>query len=240
ESECRDQCDRFLAWAKQQRLRTSRLNDLEVTLVEMLNQMFYDGWRSNTASKMAAAVAYFRPEAGLPLPWAAACLVARRLAQGGSWHMAAAVIFAFIHYLRPGELLRLRECDLTGARDETVLVDDVEEFAFLERLLARLRSSGGVQLVFPFSYREWAKGFEAAATAVGLVGDSLPVLYMLRHGGASHDAMTGARGLRDIQGRGRWMTERSVFRYKKGGRANQPLHGLPEAVRRAADSAVQN
>ncbi|CAK0821614.1 unnamed protein product [Prorocentrum cordatum] len=283
ESEDRDQCDRFLTWAKQQRLRTSRLKDLEATLVEMLNQMFYDGWRSNTASKMVAAAAYFRPEAGpgcsslsrvqlarrgfsrldppqarLPLPWAAACLVARRLAKGGSWHMAAAVLFAFIHYLRPCELLRLRECDLappprqsrqrgrrwsvilhpqelaitskTGARDETVLVDNVEEFAFLERLLARLRGSGGEQLVFPFSYREWAKGFEAASTAVGLVGDSLPVLYMLRHGGASHDAMTGARGLRDIQGRCRWMTERSVVRHKKGGRA----------VRRAADSAVQN
>ncbi|CAK0904200.1 unnamed protein product, partial [Prorocentrum cordatum] len=134
ESEHRGQCDRILIWAKQQRLRTSRLEDLEATLVEMLNQMFYDGWRSNTASKMAAAVAYFRPEAGpgcsslarvqlarwrldppparLPLPWAAACLVARRLAQGGSWHMAAAVLFAFIHCLRPCELLRLRECDL--------------------------------------------------------------------------------------------------------------------------------
>jgi len=36
------------------------------------------------------------------------------------------------------------------------------------------------------------------------------------------------------------MTERSVVRYKKGGRVNQLLQGLPEAVRRAADSAVQN
>ena len=80
----------------------------------------------------------------------------------------------------------------------------------------------------------------AAATAVGLGGDSLPVLYMLRHGGASHDAMTGARGLRDIQDRGRWLTERSVVRYKKGGRVNQLLQGLPVGVQRAADAASQN
>ena len=64
ESEYRDQHARFVQWARQQRLKTGRIKDLEYALVEMLNQMFYDGWRSNTASKMVAAVAYFRADAG--------------------------------------------------------------------------------------------------------------------------------------------------------------------------------
>eukprot|EP00959_Pyramimonas_sp_CCMP1952_P175322 3664071-Pyramimonas_sp.AAC.1 len=89
--------------------------------------MYNDGWRSNTAWKMAGAIGvrpvawpWARqpgagpggppglpklepPRARLPLPWAAARLVAQRLVDVGSWLWGAAVVFACIHYLRPRE-----------------------------------------------------------------------------------------------------------------------------------------
>ncbi|CAK0861864.1 unnamed protein product [Prorocentrum cordatum] len=173
----------------------------------MLNQMYYDGWRSNTASKMVVAIAYRRlvagpgcvnlaraqvarrgfaklgsPWARLPLPWAAACLVAERLVEVGSWRVGAAVVFAFIHYMRSREAPRIRGCDLappadgcrrsalrwslvlrpqrlmitskTGAGGESIVVDNAQVFPFVESLVRRLRGSGGKALVFPFSYRE--------------------------------------------------------------------------------------
>ncbi|CAK0855471.1 unnamed protein product, partial [Prorocentrum cordatum] len=128
----------------------------------VLDQMIYGGWRSHAASVPAR----------LPLPWAAACLVARPAAVG-IWRMCAAV--------------------------PTVLVDNVDQFP----------SSTGAEesLVFPFSYREWAVAIEAACQAVGLTCEMTPVLYMLRQGVAPHDAATRARGFRDIQDRGKWMTD---------------------------------
>eukprot|EP00974_Lingulodinium_polyedra_P037643 3610712-Lingulodinium_polyedra.AAC.1 len=62
---------------------------------------------------------------------------------------------------------------------------------------------------------------------------------MLRHGGASHDALLGTRSAREIQERGRWASERTVRRYRKGGRVNQLLAGLPQAIRGEIDGAEE-
>eukprot|EP00974_Lingulodinium_polyedra_P011473 1107894-Lingulodinium_polyedra.AAC.1 len=60
---------------------------------------------------------------------------------------------------------------------------------------------------------------------------------MLRHGGASHDALLGTRSEREIQERGRWASERNVRRYRKGGRVNQLLAGLAPAIRAEVEAA---
>ncbi|CAK0812663.1 unnamed protein product, partial [Prorocentrum cordatum] len=232
ESQYCDQNQRFLAWTREQGLRHQRIADLEVVVVEMFNQMYYGGWRPNAASKMVVAIADHRPVAGpgcvnlarvlvarwgfaklrpprarLPPPWAAACLVAKRLVDVESWRKGAAVVFTITHYWRPREVLRIRERDLvppaggrrrsalkwsvtlrpqelaisskTGARDESIVVDNAEAFPLIEALMRRLCGSGGKALAFPFRHREWAANFESAAKAVGLQGEATPVLYML-------------------------------------------------------------
>ena len=58
------------------------------------------------------------------------------------------------------------------------------------------------------------------AAIVGLGLEHLEISrYSLRHGGASHDLLSGARSRAEVQARGGWMTEASVRRYGKAGRA---------------------
>ena len=56
-------------------------------------------------------------------------------------------------------------------------------------------------------------------------------LYKLRHGGASHDALTSFRPLMAIKKRGGWTTDASVRRYERSGRLQQELMKLPSATR---------
>ena len=51
-------------------------------------------------------------------------------------------------------------------------------------------------------------------------------MYMLRHGGASHDYASGCRRLEDVRRRGRWRSWSSVRRYEKGSRLGQVIHKL--------------
>ena len=46
-----------------------------------------------------------------------------------------------------------------------------------------------------------------------------PSLYALHHGGASHDAASGARSIQEIKDRGRWSSDASLRRYRKTSRA---------------------
>ena len=55
--------------------------------------------------------------------------------------------------------------------------------------------------------------------------------YCLRHGGASHDALTGRRTLSEIKDRGRWLSDKSLQRYKKAAAAQKQLQLMgPAAV----------
>ncbi|CAK0791574.1 unnamed protein product [Prorocentrum cordatum] len=218
----------FGAVGVRQWLRAARLRDLAAAVVKMFDLMFGGGWRTNAASKVVAAIACFRPaagpglsqlpraqparrgfarpgppQAGLPSPWAVKCQGARMPSAVGSWRTGAAVLFAFVRYFGPCELLGIRACDLVppsrrgrcaglkwavmlgsqqmqitfnmGARDETALVDNVDQLPFIDALLAQLRANGGQSLEFPFSYREWAVSFEAVSKSVGLAGEMTPL-----------------------------------------------------------------
>ncbi len=50
-----------------------------------------------------------------------------------------------------------------------------------------------------------------------------PVLYSLRHGGASHDMLNRIRPLEEIKKRGRWRSDASLRRYTKGTRVLSEL-----------------
>ena len=192
----------------------------------------------------------------MPTPWLVAGLIADYLAAKGLWWHAPLVIVSFVFYLRPSKALGLRSHQViapvarggrayqhwsivlypneletrskTGASDESML-NDVEEFKFLDKLLEiAKRERKADDLMFPCSYREMAAEFKNAGTVFNLNEAGVVHLYQLRHGGASHDALSHHRDLLSIEKRGRWrMCDASVRRYEKGGRSAQILHRLP-------------
>ena len=222
--------------------------------------------RSRRASKGWLKLA--PPRARLPTPWPVAGLIADYLAAKGLWWHALYVVVSFVFYLRPSEALGLRchqviapvarggrayrhwslvlfpgELETrskTGASDESML-NDVEEFKFLDKLLEiAKRVRGPEELLFPFTYGEMAAEFKDAGTVFNLNEAGVMHLYQLRHGGASHDALCHHRDLLSIKKRGRWMCDASVRRYEKGGRSAQILHRLPAPLlQRAVERTKQ-
>lgn len=62
-------------------------------------------------------------------------------------------------------------------------------------------------------------------------------LYMLRHGGASNDALMKTRTIEHIKQRGRWLSDRSVKRYQKSTRAQQLAAAMHPETLQYADLA---
>ena len=84
-------------------------------------------------------------------------------------------------------------CSKTGEFDESLALNNLE-FKWLETYFRqRRRDLDGTQALFDLSYAQWAPDFRDAGDALGLAALGLPTLYQLRHGGASHELLTGAR-----------------------------------------------
>ena len=85
--------------------------------------------------------------------------------------------------------------------------------------------------LFTISSDQATQAFDRAVQALGLRRVGVVCRYQLRHGGASHDAATGARTLDQIRHRGRWRAHSSLRRYEKGARLGEVLERLPAALR---------
>ena len=83
--------------------------------------------------------------------------------------------------------------------------------------------------MFPFEYAEMALWASHASTAVGLEVLQ-PVLYQVRHAGASIDAASRLRSLEEIRARGRWAAATSMMRYEKHAQIGKTWHALPPSV----------
>ncbi|CAK0871903.1 unnamed protein product [Prorocentrum cordatum] len=81
--------------------------------------------------------------------------------------------------------------------------------------------------LFTVTLDEVTRDFKGAVETLG-VDTALGAahMYMLRHGGASHDYASGCRRLEDARRRGRWRSWSSVRRYEKGSRLGQVVHKL--------------
>ncbi|CAK0860664.1 unnamed protein product, partial [Prorocentrum cordatum] len=91
-------------------------------------------------------------------------------------------------------------------------------------------------LFLGLGYNQLAEDFQSATSALG-VSLLKATLYSLRHGGASHDRSTGARGLGGVQQRGGWKAFKSVLRYEKHGRLSLELRKLSDQQREALRAA---
>ena len=181
------------------------------------------------------------------------------LVQVGLREEARYVVLTTASYLRPGEALRLRAgavippqlgvaalhshwsvvlhpSDGEEARpsktlefDETVILDQ-ELHSFIGPALGRLaQSRHPLSPLFSFEAPRLARAFRKAGEALRL--DPLPMLYQLRHSGASHDAATKSRSMLETKLRGRWRSDSSPRRYEKGGRLGEQLQRLEPRVR---------
>ena len=172
---------------------------------------------------------------------------------------ARAVLMCVAFYFRPGEVMRLRGCDLveplpsagpaharwsitmhvyedeqslpskTNEYDESLQLD-LPKYQFLAPVLMQLkRTTAPRGSLWKFDQREFASLFREAGLKLGL--SPPPMLYQLRHSGASLDFAAGDRDLLGIKRRGRWRSDTSLRRYEKGGRVTSQLQSLPHAVR---------
>ena len=194
------------------------------------------------ASRAAKGWKLLRPSRSRPpLPWIGLLAIIGAAAWRGRRDIALALLLMFQGYLRPTELTSLRRRQLvspvphlgtigkcwglvlgdfelgrrnkTGEFDESVRFD-WEGFEWIGALLQELKNGDPNGKVWLFDLGVLRREFRAA---VALSGTALldPQLYSLRHGGASHDALSGRRVLRDIKKRGRWRSDASVRRYEK-------------------------
>ena len=83
--------------------------------------------------------------------------------------------------------------------------------------------------LWPFSHLHLTTVFRRSCTALHLQ-PLQPVLYMLRHGGASHDILMKHRDLLSVKTRGRWRSDTSLLRYQKASRAQSSISVIPAAV----------
>lgn len=115
----------------------------------------------------------------------------------------------------------------TGLFDESVTID---RCPWLDHWLRTLKGSGAPRRpLWPFSLGQLARKFQEAMLACGL-SHLKPVLYSIRHGGASEDLLRGTRDLAAVFRRGRWRSWSSVRRYGKEAKLLSELAKVPPAT----------
>ena len=199
------------------------------------------------------------PRSRLPTPWEVVCMITNWFVKEELWDMGVACVMAVIFYLRPREAVQLRVKQLVpplaeggrqharwclilcpeevGQPNKTGQYDisrplDLVDHQFFAPVLETLRRRRALEApVFNFTYPQWAAQYRRATQALQLEVLGPPVLYGLRHAGASLDVALSRRSLMEVQKRGGWAATSSVRRYEKAGRVTEQLHLLPAAVR---------
>ena len=100
----------------------------------------------------------------------------------------------------------------------------------LHPLFVSLKRRSGKEKVWSFDYRNFSAPVKRVFEMAGLGGANIHP-HMLRHGGASDDALRQTRAMIDIKRRGRWAADSSVKRYEKHARVLKSLENLPNQVR---------
>ena len=177
--------------------------------------------------------------------------MAMRLVVWGHPAMAVALLLAFHCYLRIGELLRVEARDYvpasprglgnshsflhipkakTGAQQDVIITDP--EVAWLLALAVRAAhvlqpmTAPGFVRVFPYGERVFRSLFAQCAASYGIPRQIVP--HSMRHGGATHDFVSGARSADEVRIRGRWRMEKSMQHYVGAMRSALATLHVPE------------
>ena len=128
----------------------------------------------------------------------------------------------------------------TGRFNDTIEVDGVLGMFLSDALREGKRCYSPRAPVIQMPQEKFTRLFARAGRDMNLTALGPPVLYQLRHTGASRDLMGGHRSLKEVKRRGRWFSDKSVQRYTKGGRLPEQMAKLSRTVARAAQSAWSN
>jgi integrase len=192
-----------------------------------------------------------------PITWDLAVVMACQMSRHGLLRHAIATLLAFDCFLRVGELVNLRKCDVADNGDQRmgseyhgmalrlrqtktgpnqwVQVED-ENVKILVRMLLALCPNDNAKL-FPFSAAQFRNVFKMVRDELGLCSQYVP--HSLRHGGATRWHLLG-KPLEDILLRGRWSSIKSARRYVQSGRAMLLSVGVPESISKCSAKLVKN
>ena len=116
--------------------------------------------------------------------------------------------------------------------DESLLPDWPVFLKLRPLIVEKARLPAGAPL-FGMQYAEYLANFHRCAEISGV--SQLQVHpYAVRHGGASHDALTSFREMANIKARGRWRADSSVRRHEKHARVLKELERMSEKSREFA------
>ena len=115
--------------------------------------------------------------------------------------------------------------------DDSLMIDS-QWIQFLKPVLALLKEGKPEAMIFQFRYERFVEELDRACNALRI---PRMVPYEMRHSGPSHDRLTKARTLLEVQKRGRWRIVRSLVRYEKHTRMLQAWNKLPAEVRAHAE-----
>ena len=192
----------------------------------------------------------------VPLPWVAVLCIVGAMLWLDAREEAFAILLMFLCYLRPVDLFNLRRSSLvppassvtgmghhwalllapmeltnrpnkSGEFDESVRMD-IDELEWMNDIFVELRADGSSEPVWSFLNVHLTSMLRDPAALSG-VSHLRPQLYSLRHGGASHDALTRRRPLSEIKKRGRWASDQTVRRYEKAALAQREANRLSHA-----------
>lgn len=149
------------------------------------------------------------------------------------------VLIQFDAYLRPSEALHLRvehlippvgrrysrwalvvhpadlgEKSKTGTSDDSVVLGDVADRSWMKHVALKLSKTNAGHLFPGIGLAEYERSMTRALDSLGYSSHILSP-HIIRHSGASNDAVHHRRPLASIQKRGRWAAKKSVARYEK-------------------------
>ena len=216
--------------------------------------LYYPRLRSSLAGAAADLRGWARLAPSVsypPIPFSFVALMAIALAKSPQYgqRYGFALILAFHCYLRCGELLGLRACDIVLPERSSDTVALSLRFTktgpnqwvtvtslLVARCLLRLRSSLAPRSpLFPFSASSLRAAFYWALSQCGIPGDF--VLHSLRHGGATSDFLRGVP-IEDVLHRGRWASNKSARRYIQAARAFALTQDISDSLRSAGYRAA--
>ena len=197
------------------------------------------------------------PTSRMPVPWELVCALANALMADGCRDAALLMLLSFVCYLRPSEAAKLQvrdlippvkgsqhvswslllhpfergACSKTQEFDESLLIDAQMVTSLGSAIKRHVAHKSSTEKLFSTKQKEMPRLLNWAARRLRVPERMKLCMYMMRHGGASHDFGSKQRTLQEVKRRGRWIAEASVRRYEKGGRLASQLHGLGTSLR---------
>jgi hypothetical protein len=188
-----------------------------------------------------------------PMTLDVAAVVAAHMLFSGRRDLAIATLLAHHCYLRVGELTSIKIRDVADKQDsrlgsafsgvairlpstktgqnQWVEVRSSAIQSLLRAEVDRARS----KCLFNFGASTYRKHFKSTCASLGLSNNYVP--HSLRHGGATHDHLSGVP-LEEILRRGRWASTKSARHYIQSGRALLLTTAVPQPVSELGEALV--